>query len=79
MMSTTTTTGVTATAPIPPFSSITGQYGVRAYDVTYLQNSYEVPLVWRPPHPGGKCNFGSLQGTAVAPTSLTGWRVIPGG
>jgi hypothetical protein len=81
VMSTTTTTGVSATAPVPPFSSVTGQYGVRAYDIAYTVNRYaSIPTSQYDPGPF-VCfpNPSQQQGTAVAPTNLTGWQVVPGG
>lgn len=75
-MSTTTMTGVTATAPVPAGGRVIGQYGVEAYDVTYTINEWD--NIGNNP-PGPLCSLsGSTQGTSVAPTTLTGWRVIPG-
>jgi hypothetical protein len=74
--STTTTIGVGASAPVPPHSSVVGEYGVLAYDVTY-----DVYLVNRRADQicyvsGG--TVGSTVWTVTAPTNLQGWRVRPG-
>jgi hypothetical protein len=82
VMSTTTTTGVSATAPVPPFSSVTGQYGVRAYDIAYTVNTYGTIITNQYSPPPTVCISGGIpsqQGTAVAPTDITGWQVVPGG
>jgi hypothetical protein len=75
--STTTTTGVTATAPVPPYSRVIGQYGVEAYAVDYTILEYR--SIGATPDPYGLCyHHASHAGTSVAPTVYTGWRVIPG-
>ncbi|MDN3027546.1 hypothetical protein [Streptomyces sp. S.PB5] len=73
--STTTTTGVSASASVPPHGRVIGQYGVEAYNVNYTLNSYESYS----DTPGENCyHTSSTQGTSVAPTVYTGWRVLPG-
>ncbi|MFE6281116.1 hypothetical protein [Streptomyces sp. NPDC057877] len=73
--STTTTTGVSASAPVPAHGRVIGQYGVEAYSVNYTLNSYTSYSDL----PGGNCSLSqSTQGTSVAPTVYTGWRVLPG-
>ncbi|WP_146163921.1 hypothetical protein [Pseudosporangium ferrugineum] len=75
-MSTTTMTGVSASAPVPPFSRVVGQYGVEAYRVTYTENTYH-NIGYNPPN--DSCTlYASRQGTSVAPTVFSGWRVLPG-
>lgn len=73
--STTTTTGVSATASVPPRGRVIGQYGVEAYHVNYTLNTYASYSAT----PGENCSrTSSAQGTTVAPTVYTGWRVLPG-
>ncbi|MGW5718771.1 hypothetical protein ACWEVP_21550 [Amycolatopsis sp. NPDC003865] len=73
--STTTTTGVSASAAVPAHGRVIGQYGVEAYNVNYNVNTYES---WSST-PGENCyRTSSAQGTTVAPTVYTGWRVLPG-
>ncbi|MFS8198234.1 hypothetical protein ACLVWQ_06060 [Streptomyces sp. CWNU-52B] len=74
--STTTTTGVSATAPVPAFGRVVGQYGVEAFHVAYTMNFYHD---YGNNPPGPLCSLeSSTQGTSVAPTTNTGWRVLPG-
>ncbi|KAA0942569.1 hypothetical protein [Streptomyces apricus] len=73
--STTTTTGVSAGASVPAHGRVVGQYGVEAYNVNYSVNTYESYSST----PGENCSrTSSSQGTTVAPTVYTGWRVLPG-
>ncbi|MGA5506102.1 hypothetical protein [Streptomyces umbrinus] len=73
--STTTTTGVSASATVPAHGRVIGQYGVEAYNVNYSVNTYESYSST----PGENCSrTSSSQGTTVAPTVYTGWRVLPG-
>ncbi|TDC27702.1 hypothetical protein E1265_00910 [Streptomyces sp. 8K308] len=75
--STTTTTGVTATAPVPPYGRVIGQYGVEAYVVDLTVNEYR--SIGGLPEEFGFCYLdASYAGTSVAPTVYAGWRVIPG-
>jgi hypothetical protein len=73
--STTTAIGVTASAPVPPHSSVIAEYGALAYAVTY--DTYLVlrradQICYLPNNPVGS-TF-----TVTAPTTLHGWRVRPG-
>ncbi|MFB8775763.1 hypothetical protein [Streptomyces broussonetiae] len=76
MTSTTTTTGVSASAPVPAHGRVIGQYGVEAYNVNYTLNTY---MSFSDTPGGENCSLASsTQGTSVAPTVYTGWRVLPG-
>lgn len=79
-MSTTTTTGVSATATVPAGGRVIGQYGVEAYDVNYTDTTWAMYGSWTgsPTDPNGYCSATTIQGTTVAPTVYTGWRVLPG-
>jgi hypothetical protein len=82
--STTTLLGVSASAPVPPGQSVIGQYGVDAYYVTYTENVYVAYTNnFAPPTPSNTtiCTLaqsGVTSGSAIAPTVLQGWRLIPG-
>jgi hypothetical protein len=81
--STTTTTGVTASAPIPAGGSLIGQYGVAGYVVTVTSTGY---LAFgnnqtNPTAPENACGWDGnrpVTSSIQAPTSYTGWRLLPG-
>jgi hypothetical protein len=81
--STTTTTGVTASAPIPPGGSLIGQYGVAGYQVTVTSTGY-LAFANNQNSPTAPENYCAWDGnppitySIQAPTSYTGWRLIPG-
>jgi hypothetical protein len=78
--STTTTTGVTASAPIPPGGSLIGQFGVAGYEIDVTANGYlSVGDYGSPTGPMASCYFsGATTSSIQAPTSYTGWRLLPG-
>lgn len=80
--STTTTTGVTATAPIPPGGALIGQYGVAGYQITVTSNGWvSLGDLNSPTAPDAFCGPDGLGPTTFsvqAPTTLTGWRIVPG-
>jgi hypothetical protein len=80
--STTTTTGVTATAPIPPGGTLVGQFGVAGYQITVTQTGWiSIGSSLSPTDPGNFCGpdgNGTTTYSIQAPTVSTGWRVVPG-
>ena len=80
--STTTTTGVTATAPIPPGGTLIGQYGVAGYQITVTSTQYYSFGDYNSPTaPDAFCTWdGNPPSTTSiqAPTTSTGWRIVPG-
>ncbi|MBO4204845.1 hypothetical protein [Micromonospora echinofusca] len=73
-MSRTTQIGVSVTATVPAHSTVQGDYGVRAYDVTFRAITvikYDSPFLSRP-----ACDYsGPETHTVNAPTTVEGWRV----
>jgi hypothetical protein len=80
--STTTTTGVTAGAPIPPGGVLIGQYGVAGYEISVTSTQYySLGDYNSPTGPDAYCAWdGNPRSTysIQAPTFYTGWRLIPG-
>jgi hypothetical protein len=80
--STTTTTGVTASAPIPPGGVLIGQYGVAGYAITVTSTQYySLGDYNSPTAPDAYCAWDGNPPTTAniqAPTFYTGWRIIPG-
>lgn len=80
--STTTTTGVTASAPIPPGGTLVGEYGVAGYQITVTSNGWiSLGDANSPTAPDAVCDRDGSSPTTYsiqAPTVSTGWRIVPG-
>ncbi|WP_394940307.1 hypothetical protein [Psychromicrobium sp. YIM B11713] len=81
----TTQIGVSITSPVPAHSSIRGDYGVEAYDVTargtelkrVVTSGYWVNGFYHQPYT--VCYTNGVKDLAFnAPTNIEGWRVYPG-